>query len=190
MVKQKMTETSCKTTMVNQVVWTLQKDTQNMKTRPHRMFLDMILAYQVYDPVKIAFHPVTQNDCEKENLTESDLFAYAKENTFSLLPSVIRTQDCGGGVRFTIITNRQTYYGATAMLDETVRTELQKTYPDGFFILPSSVHEFFAVPKDTDPLRLKAFVMGANRTDEIVLENEVLSDSVYEIEADGSFHIW
>lgn len=50
------------------------------------------------------------------------------------------------GIKMVVGTNKQRLYGASVMLSNKVIEELAKQFNGEFAILPSSVHEFIAVP--------------------------------------------
>lgn len=58
--------------------------------------------------------------------------------------------------------------------------KVDQLFPEGFYILPSSIHETLIIPKDgaMTPKELGEMVREVNRTE--VLREEVLSDRVYE----------
>lgn len=79
---------------------------------------------------------------------------------------------------------RDIKYGAAAVLDAGVRAKLDKCCPEGYFLLPSSVHEMLAIPKQSaDPDILVQMVTEINREGDVVTPDEVLSDHVYTVEA-------
>lgn len=61
-----------------------------------------------------------------------------------------------------------------------VLNQVSQIFPEGFYILPSSVHEVLIVPKGTEmePQELGKIVREVNRTE--VSRADVLSDRVYE----------
>lgn len=78
-----------------------------------------------------------------------------------------------------VLTNKTKISGATALLDETMMHKLVERIGDGFYILPSSIHEALIVNPGNDmPLeQLKDMVQTVNSTE--VRPEEVLSDNVY-----------
>lgn len=79
-----------------------------------------------------------------------------------------------------VLTNRSRIYGASAVLFPEVMEKVDRMFPEGFYVLPSSVHECIIIPKTAD-IGLKELgdmVRGINR--EMVRPEEVLSDHIYE----------
>lgn len=83
------------------------------------------------------------------------------------------------GVMF-VLTNRGMSYGACAVAFPGVMDKVSRMFPEGFYILPSSVHEVLIVPKDGElaPKELGNLVREVNQRE--VSREEVLSDRVYE----------
>lgn len=79
-----------------------------------------------------------------------------------------------------VLSNRQYQYGAATIVYPNVAEQLNKAFPAGYYILPSSVHECIVLPKDScvTPRMLGEIVREINRTH--VEKDEVLSDRVYE----------
>ncbi|MCR5210862.1 MAG: DUF5688 family protein [Lachnospiraceae bacterium] len=78
-----------------------------------------------------------------------------------------------------VVSNSLKYFGAACMLYENVLSELAKRIGGGFYLLPSSVHEFIAVDERyvNAPEELAEMVKEVNATQ--VRPDEVLTDSVY-----------
>ena len=80
-----------------------------------------------------------------------------------------------------VVSKADGMFGATAVLDDTVQSRLQDIFPEGFYILPSSVHEVLAVSADTaSPDDLAFMVKSINRDQ--VSEEDRLSDHVFTVE--------
>ena len=76
-----------------------------------------------------------------------------------------------------VITGNDNMFGAAMIFDESVRERLTRRYGE-YYILPSSINELIAVPKDgMDVGSLMAMVKEINGTQ--VAPGEVLSDNVY-----------
>lgn len=85
-----------------------------------------------------------------------------------------------------IATNLEGWNGATAILNSTVQKQLDELFPDGYAVLPSSVHEVIALPVDA-AVNSCEIVKYINRTD-LVKEKEFLSDHVFQVK-DGHFSV-
>lgn len=108
------------------------------------------------------------------NLDEQTLEECARSNTKRLLaPSAGEITP-----EFYIMTNSQAMFGATAMLDNELLKEVSDRMEDDFYILPSSIHELFAVPAmGQEEERLSQIIKEANDT--VVSERDILSYSLY-----------
>lgn len=76
-----------------------------------------------------------------------------------------------------VVTTKGSYCGASAVLDKTIQQKLGEVFPDGCFILPSSIHECLAVSSDMDVHALAHMVHEINRAE--VAEIDRLSDHVF-----------
>lgn len=88
-----------------------------------------------------------------------------------------------------ILTNRNKSYGAAVLMCPDVMEKISGMFPEGFYILPSSIHELIIVPKDgkEDPKELGELVRKVNHRH--VSGEEVLSDRVYEYDREqGRIH--
>lgn len=79
-----------------------------------------------------------------------------------------------------VLTNQGMRYGASALACPGVMEKISRLFPEGFYILPSSIHEVLIVPKDGElvPKELGNLVREVNQAE--VSSEEVLSDCVYE----------
>lgn len=77
-----------------------------------------------------------------------------------------------------VITNLSKLNGATAILYPGVLEMISKKCDSDLYLLPSSIHEFLALPANSlEPEALEKMVKQVNRTE--VATEEVLSDTVY-----------
>ena len=80
-----------------------------------------------------------------------------------------------------VVSKADGMFGASAVLDNAVQSQLQDIFPEGFYILPSSVHEVLAVSADTaSPDELAFMVRSINRDQ--VAEVDRLSDHVFTVD--------
>ena len=78
-----------------------------------------------------------------------------------------------------VITIEGSYCGASAVLDAGIQQKLGEVFPDGCYILPSSIHECLVVPSDMDVHTLAHMVHDINRSE--VAEQDRLSDYVFRL---------
>lgn len=83
------------------------------------------------------------------------------------------------GELFYVLTNKENNRGASAMLCPWVMKKVSDLFPEGFYILPSSIHETLIVPEngENNVKELREIVRSVNRT--AVENEEVLSDNIY-----------
>lgn len=79
-----------------------------------------------------------------------------------------------------VLSNENGIYGAASMVCPGVMEKVSLLFPEGFYILPSSIHETLIVPKNANlpPQVLGRMVREVNRCE--VPREDVLSDRVYE----------
>lgn len=76
-----------------------------------------------------------------------------------------------------VVSNADNFHGATSVIAAT--KELKKQFPEGYIVLPSSIHEVIVIPKgDNDSEELEEMVQQINAG--VVSEEDRLSDSIYE----------
>ena len=83
-----------------------------------------------------------------------------------------------------VMTNQYTRNGAVAMLYPEVLEKMCGLFPDGYYILPSSIHDLVIIPKSVSmtPRELGEMVRDINKA--AVTREEVLSDRIYEYDKD------
>lgn len=91
----------------------------------------------------------------------------------------------GDGPRMTIVTNISKVNGATQILLPEVREQLSKLYGgyDQFVLIPSSIHEFLAVPAGVAGSPLVEMIAEVNATQ--LAPEEVLGSHPYAVNLDG-----
>ena len=77
------------------------------------------------------------------------------------------------------LTNVEKQYGTSMITQPEVLNKLEQLFPEGFYVLPSSVHEVLIVPDngEMEPKMLGEMVREVNKNE--VERQEVLSDRVY-----------
>lgn len=84
-----------------------------------------------------------------------------------------------------VLSNRSKVKGAGVISYPGVMEKVDHLFPNGFYILPSSIHELLVVPKspDLDPKGLGEMVREINRSE--VAKEDQLSDRVYTYDRDA-----
>ena len=139
----------------------------------------------------ISSTPVTNDDLKIWGISREELFEKALANTRRLLPPKIFKMDeliskstgIGFGGEFEtqayVLTNSICVNGASAILYKDVVEGFADRFPEGFYILPSSIHEVIIIPLSLAPEKesLKELVREVNR--EVLTDTDYLSDEVY-----------
>jgi len=123
------------------------------------------------------------------HLTIEDLSVAASENESGtqtvmkmseVLQAYLETPPWDESPAMYVVSNKGSYFGASAVLDTDIQKKLSEVFPDGCYILPSSIHECLAVSSDMDPHMLAHMVHDINRSE--VAEADRLSDHVFKLE--------
>ena len=81
-----------------------------------------------------------------------------------------------------MLSNPMRLDGASVLAYPNLQEQLESVFPQGCYILPSSLHELIIVPKDIgmSPKEMEEMVREINQKE--VAREEVLSDRVYEFD--------
>ncbi len=159
-----------------------------LSTLLHRRFLDFAVGYAILlddDKNVRAYLPLTNNMAKEFHLFEEEIFRIAKENSKRFLGESLRGMDeyfltdTGEEPVFYVLTNRNGYFGAAAILYSEKVPELSEKLGKDLYLIPSSIHELLVKPKnETDETEeLLRIVRTVNR--EELQKEDVLSDAVY-----------
>lgn len=130
---------------------------------------------------------------EQLDMSRSELYDLAKENSVRLFPArvtplgsmlqmMLDTRELPDTPGLYVLTNDRGINGAGCMFYDGMLDNARKKIGD-FYILPSSIHEVLLLKKEASmqPEELRCMVREINTA--VVDEKEVLSDSVYEYDA-------
>ncbi len=128
---------------------------------------------------------VTAEDLAEEGCTEQDVYETALGNAVRKRPAVIRdirsiipcAQESSPPMY--VLSNRELCYGASAILYPGIRKVLGSVFEEDLILIPSSVHEWIILPRDTgaDTAFMNKLIGHVNRTE--VRPDEVLGSHVY-----------
>ncbi|MBQ8638246.1 MAG: hypothetical protein IJ468_03670 [Lachnospiraceae bacterium] len=161
---------------------------------PHRRFLDFAVVYylSLEGKNRAMGSALVYNDYLKVwETTGEEIHRIAVENTPKILPGYTESLDQvlegllmpsdrdGSAARVYVISNSSNFFGAWAAFYPGLLKELAQKTGSDLYLLPSSVHEFLAVPVtgSSDVEELERLVSSMNHTH--VAPDEVLSDHVY-----------
>ncbi len=162
------------------------KNSEFLKNKPHRQFLDLAIAYWIpaEEEGSRDAEIVTNELLQEMNLTESELYILAMANVNeNLMFQVLGKERMlpGQNPPMICVTNKELVLGAGAMASEYVLAYLASMYEKDLLILPSSTDEFMVVAvcnKRADVEYFRKVVQNANRSD-FVPPEVWLSDNVY-----------
>lgn len=144
---------------------------------PHTDLLDLAVVYRLVQSVTedgINSALITNEMLRDTGLDTQTLHQLALENTPRLFPA--RILPTSGGLY--IMTNESSFFGATTMLYKDDMARLRNLVGEDFFVIPTSMHEFFAVPSSQADIRdLTELLRAGNGT--VTDEPDILSSSVY-----------
>lgn len=165
-----------------------------LENKVYREYLDLAIIYLVQVSVDDNNGQVviTKDLAEQLDFSEEELFNLALTNSPKLHPAQdISLSDAigisgeelsGGDELFRVITNKEKIYGASVLLYPGFIKELYERHGNRY-VIPSSLHEVLLVDYNADPENYLQMVKEVNGT--VVNQEDYLSDSVYEITADG-----
>ena len=138
---------------------------------------------------------------EAVHITKKEAFLYAKRNLLKhcdiidiekiiqqyIHPDYFLENKTDKICKMLVVTTKNRVEGAALMLVDGVMEKLEKYFASQYLILPSSIHEFIAIPYTSDYSisELKKMVHEINVT--VLSPNEYLSDSVFVWE-NGELH--
>lgn len=159
---------------------------------PHREFCDLAVTYYVQiidDERGVGTIPVNNFLMMLWDVDENTLWELAYKNTRNLLAPTFQSvkdaiYECTGeeiedGMSTFTFSNERRHFGAASILYEEALHDIAETIQSSYFILPSSIHEWFILADDgkPDPESCDALVHFVNRTQ--VSSEEILSDHAY-----------
>ena len=163
---------------------------------PFVPFLDLALCFAVRIQVKSGIFGsalIHKNHADTWDTDAMELFSHAKKNAKTLLPPVVSKMEdiicdilpefalskSDFPLPFYIISNNERSYGAASICYHGVVKELSDELSSDLYLIPSSVHEFLAVPviADMDIEYLNDMIRSINQSQ--IMPPEVLSDHTY-----------
>lgn len=176
---------------------------------PHRKIADLSLYYRIVFQDQgndmQASMSITNGHMKQWGVTEQELYHQAvanmenrETNTLTPMEDVLASMFTGKGEErnlltegsvecaklpqegFYVLTNERRIYGAALLAVPGVMEKVDQLFPEGYYILPSSLHEVLIVEKDKNlsAKELGEMVREVNRAE--VSPQERLSDCVYE----------
>lgn len=154
-----------------------EKNKELLELCPHRNLLDMAIVYRLLsagEAERMYSALITKGAAENLGLSEEELYQRACKTTPEEFPLKIKEIAPG----FYLMTNEVMVLGAGSILYDGALERLSKKIGGDIFLIPSSIHEFFAVPAEkTDAEGLRHAIYEINR--KVVESAVVLSDSLY-----------
>lgn len=178
---------------------------------PYQKEGDFLLTYRVLayqNEIGMASCIVTNQMLEQSGLTKEQLHNMAMLNTQRLFPIKFGKlmdfmYESLFGMNHTdylidvkpeermepyVLTNQDKTNGATVLFYPEVKEELLRQFPEGYYVLPSSIHEVLIMSADTvngkeDEKFLEKTVRETNQS--VVEPNEVLSNHIYRVNKDS-----
>ena len=176
-----------------------EKNYKELKEAPHKRVNDLALTVRCMVEQHnegISSYRINNANLAMLDITPSQLFDRAKENTLELFPPILRSmrdvieelsgvplpEEMDDMPKLYVLTNTYGTNGATYMAyPDIVKEKLQEVGVNNAYILPSSVHEVIIIPDNGcgDMDMYNDMVKSINRTE--LDEKDILSDNVYYI---------
>lgn len=156
----------------------LEKNCELLKEVPHDIFENLaVVPYVIFEnsDLGIATLQIRNEHLKSWGIDRETVLTQAVRNSFKILPAKVEQLTD----YLYVITNSKGHFGAAALLYPWVLQSLYEKLEENYYILPSSVHELIAIPESfgLHPDKMRDIVREIN--EEEVLEEEVLSNSVY-----------
>lgn len=201
---------SVKDIIVMQVVNTKMNET-SLKDTPHREIEDLSIIYKLYldrgIDESIGTVRISDQMMEQWGVTEQDLYDVALKNTKELLPTKILPMSTvlsvvfgseeeipGGGSDLYVITNERKVNGAASVFcDKEAMDELSDKFNGSMYLIPSSIHEFIALPAEGDhgmdgrTAEFASMIKEVNET--TVSPEEILGTEPYHYDKENGFEL-
>jgi len=182
-----------------------EKNKELLMKVPHRRLLNLAVVYiYILENEKLGGKGtilIRNEHMDEWEVDEEELYNHAVKNMYLLLPVRIeRIKDVinemyGGEVieediDMYVVSNEDKFYGSGYMFVKDVLRGVFDKIGRNYYVLPSSVHEFIALPEspETDARDLLKTVTEINETQ--VREEERLSDSVYYYDHSKDELVW
>ena len=185
---------------------------ESLNRTPHRDVEDLSVVYRLLfdrDDGGLASAKISDTMMQAWEVSEQDLFEAASKNTKELLPTKILPMgqmlenlmgvnplegpDDPTNVMY-VITNESGVNGAAVPLyDKAAMDDLCDTMGGGMYLLPSSVHEFIALPADDahtgpDPVMEFAYMIQEVNANEVP-DDEILGTVPYHYDKENGFEL-
>lgn len=122
--------------------------TRELPYVPHKKICDLVLAYHILiqDQNGALSSVLVRNEMlEKYGVSEEQFQTDAEESTVHLFPESV--EQYGEDSDFYIITNQRNMNGAAVLFYPGVLEKMAHIYGGTFLLIPSSIHEFFAISR-------------------------------------------
>lgn len=179
---------------------------------PHKEMEDLSIICRIEFPSPdgegIGSVKVTHDLIKEWNICPEEVYEKAVENTIKRQPPVLMSMEeiavemmglsaqtrnllqLEEGEEFPkdmmyVLSNARRLNGSTVLAYPSLQKKLEAVFPQGCYLLPSSLHEMIIIPKDLgmEPKEMGAMVREINQQE--VAREEVLSDRVYEFDKES-----
>ena len=181
----------------------------SMKDIPHREVEDLSLTYGLYfdqaDNESIATVRVSDQMLEQWGVTEQELYDAAVKNTKELLPTKVESMQSvlsgligssadvfDSGLDMYVITNEKKVNGAASVFCDTEALDgLCDKLGGSMYLIPSSIHEFIALPEGKDgglsgkAAEFASMIKEVNAT--TLIPEEILGTEPYHYDKENGF---
>ena len=171
-----------------------EKNTEMLEHCPHIKFQDMAITFRVCAYIgedQVASCLLRYEQFDLLNMSIEELYDKSLKNYERLLPPVVRNMmdvlkdaNCdlppnGRDDNLFVISNEKGTNGATSVLLDFVRDNVAELVEDNYYLIPSSIHEFLAVPDKLvdDPEMVIGYINEVNKA--MLAETDYLSNTLY-----------
>ncbi|MCQ4635764.1 DUF5688 family protein [Anaerovorax odorimutans] len=165
-----------------------QRNKELLKTVPHREVMDLSIIYRIImgkQEQGMATVLVNNTIMEELGMDQEELDRLAYVNTGRMFPvEILKMSDM-----LYIMTNESKLHGATTMMYQEAVEVLADKIGGDFYLIPSSIHEVMAVPKEKG--NLKSLIRLLEEGNRVCTQDfEILSNSIYQYDrSKGTFRL-
>lgn len=165
-----------------------QRNKELLKTVPHKEVMDLSIIYRIImgkQEQGMATVLINNTIMEELGMNREELYRLAYANTGRIFPvEILKMSDM-----LYIMTNESKLHGATTMMYQEAVEVLADKIGGDFYLIPSSIHEVMAVPKEKG--NLKSLIRLLEEGNRVCTQDfEILSNSIYQYDrSQGKFRL-
>lgn len=132
--------------------------------------------------IRLFLSLIIQNNSHIQTYSEKPEERHSPEDTNSISQCSSRNNYAAKDTHHKHYLLEHDYYGASAIFHPAVQEKFKELFPDGYWLIPSSRHEFLAVPKYDDPQLLQGLTeLNADVNKNVLNSDDFLAYGILEL---------